>query len=102
MIIVGGFNVYPAVVERVIGECPGVREAAVVGIADETRGERVAAFVVADDLTIDAARVRGFCRERLIDYQCPTTIEFVPELPKNTLGKVLKRELRSSFTEKRN
>ncbi len=96
LIIVGGFNVYPAVVERVVNECPGVREAAVVGVPDDTRGERVAAFVVADDSTLVPRRVRDFCRERLADYQCPTIVELVPSLPRNALGKVLKRELRAS------
>lgn len=91
----GGFNVYPAVVERVIHLCPGVRESAVVGVPDASRGERVAAFVVADPAApeLDAARVRNFCRERLADYQCPTVIEFLSALPRNALGKVLKREL---------
>jgi len=97
LIIVGGFNVYPAVVERVLRECPGVRDAAVVGVPDETRGERIVAFVVADDPALDAAQIRGFSRERLVDYQCPTWIEVVPELPRNAMGKVLKRELRERF-----
>jgi malonyl-CoA/methylmalonyl-CoA synthetase len=97
LIIVGGFNVYPAVVERVLRECPGVRDAAVVGVPDETRGERVAAFVVADDPALDSKQMRSFCRDRLVEYQCPTWIEVVPDLPRNALGKVLKRELRERF-----
>jgi malonyl-CoA/methylmalonyl-CoA synthetase len=94
LIIVGGFNVYPAVVERVLGECAGVREAAVVGVPDESRGERVAAFVVVDDPQLSEKSIRQFCRERLVDYQCPMSVEIVPELPRNTMGKILKRELR--------
>jgi malonyl-CoA/methylmalonyl-CoA synthetase len=93
LIIVGGFNVYPMVVERVINECPGVRESAVVGVSDASRGERVAAFVVSDDRSLDARRVRDFCRERLADYQCPARVEIVAELPRNAMGKVLKRQL---------
>jgi malonyl-CoA/methylmalonyl-CoA synthetase len=98
LIIVGGFNVYPAVVERLINECPGVRESAVVGIPNETRGERVTAFVVADDPRLDAGKIRSFCRDRLVDYQCPTRIEIVHELPRNAMGKILKRELRERIT----
>lgn len=94
LIIVGGFNVYPAMVERVINACPGVRESAVVGIPDDTRGERVAAVVVPADDRLDARTVRSFCRERLVDYQCPARIEFVADLPRNAMGKVVKRELR--------
>ncbi len=94
LIIVGGFNVYSAVIERVLNECPGVREAAVVGIADKSRGERVAAFVVPESPALDARQIREFCRQRLADYQCPTIVEFVGELPRNAMGKILKRDLR--------
>jgi malonyl-CoA/methylmalonyl-CoA synthetase len=93
LIIVGGFNVYPPVVERVVNECPGVRECVVVGVPDAMRGERVAVFVVADDRALDAKRVRSFCRERLSDYQCPAQVQIVAELPRNAMGKVVRREL---------
>jgi acyl-CoA synthetase (AMP-forming)/AMP-acid ligase II len=96
LIIVGGFNVYPAVVERVLAEYPGVRDCAVVGLPDADRGERVAAFVVTDGSPLDAKRLRSFCRERLADYQCPTQFESIAELPRNNLGKVLRRELRGN------
>ncbi len=96
LIIVGGFNVYPAVVERVLAEHPGIRDCAVVGLPDADRGERVAAFVVAAGPPPDAKTLRSFCRQRLADYQCPTQFEFVAELPRNNLGKVLKRELREN------
>jgi malonyl-CoA/methylmalonyl-CoA synthetase len=98
LIIVGGFNVYPPVVERAINDCPGVRECAVVGIPDQMRGERVAAFVVADDDALDAKRVRSFCRDRLSDYQCPSQVQIVSELPRNAMGKVLKRELQARLS----
>jgi malonyl-CoA/methylmalonyl-CoA synthetase len=94
LIIVGGLNVYPAIVERALGECPGIRESAVVGVPDPERGERVAAFVVTDDQTLDAKRIRDYCHSRLTDYQCPSRVEIVPSLPRNSMGKVLKRELR--------
>jgi len=94
LIIVGGYNVYPPVVERVINDCPGVRESAVIGIPHRRRGEQVIAVVVRDDPDLTAETITASCRERLIDYQCPVRVEFVPELPRNTMGKVLKRELR--------
>ncbi len=96
LIIVGGFNVYPAVVERVLAEYPGVRDAAVVGMPDADRGEQVTAFIVTDESALDVKRLRTYCRQRMADYQCPTQFEFVAELPRNSLGKVLKRELRGA------
>ena len=99
LIITSGYNVYPQVVERVIGECPGVRECAVLGLADPQRGERVAAAVVADGGQLDAAAVRAWCSERLVHYQHPKEVLFVESLPKNSLGKVLRRELRDLFAK---
>jgi malonyl-CoA/methylmalonyl-CoA synthetase len=94
LIIASGFNVYPAAVERVLNACPGVRESAVVGLPDALKGERVAAFIVRGDPALDEARVEAFCRERLTGYQHPSEIVFVDELPRNSMGKVLRRELR--------
>ena len=94
LIITSGFNVYPQVVERVINECPGVRESAVLGVPDDRKGERVVAVVVRDDPTLDEARLRAFWSERLVDYQRPKQIVFVEALPRNAMGKVLRRELR--------
>ena len=72
LIITNGFNVYPQVVERVINECPGVRESAVLGVPDERRGERVVAAVVrTDDGARPSARSGPTCAERLVDYQRP-------------------------------
>ncbi len=93
LIITNGFNVYPQVVERVIHECPGVREAAVIGIPDKRRGEQVVAVVVRSDPALDETRLRAFWSERLVDYQRPVTLVFVDALPRNALGKVLRREL---------
>jgi malonyl-CoA/methylmalonyl-CoA synthetase len=94
LIITSGFNVYPQVVERVIHECPGVRESAVVGLPDDTRGERVVAAVVRADETLTERALRAYLGERLVDYQRPADIVFVSALPRNTMGKVLRRELR--------
>lgn len=99
LIITNGFNVYPPVVERVLNDCPGVAESAVIGLPDDRRGERVAAIVVREDPTLEVAAIRAHCRERLVDYQRPSVIEFADELPRNAMGKVLKRELRSAFGE---
>ncbi len=93
LIITNGYNVYPPVVERVINGCPGVRESAVLGVPDARRGERVVAVVVrAGDL--DEAALRAWWDERLVDYQRPRQVVFVESLPRNAMGKVLRRELR--------
>jgi len=94
LIITHGYNVYPQVVERVINECPGVKESAVLGVPDAKRGERVAAFVVRSDPTLDEERLRAYWADRLVYYQQPKDVRFVESLPRNSLGKVLRRELR--------
>jgi malonyl-CoA/methylmalonyl-CoA synthetase len=97
LVITSGFNVYPQVVERVINECPGVRECAVIGLPDSQRGERVAAAVVRDDPALDETRLRAWWDGRLVSYQQPRTVLFVDALPRNSMGKVLRRELRDQF-----
>jgi malonyl-CoA/methylmalonyl-CoA synthetase len=94
LIITNGLNVYPQVVERVINECPGVRESAVFGVADKRRGERVAAAVARSDPQLSERSLRSYLGERLVDYQRPADLYFVAELPRNAMGKVLRRELR--------
>ena len=79
------------------GECPGVRECAVLGLPDSLRGEQVAVAVVKSDPKLDEARLRAWWNERLIHYQCPRSMLFVESLPKNALGKVLRRDLRKLF-----
>jgi len=95
LIITNGFNVYPQVVERVINECPGVRESTVLGVPDDKRGERVVAAVVRADEALSERSLRAYLGEHLVDYQRPAEIVFVPALPRNALGKVLRRELLS-------
>jgi malonyl-CoA/methylmalonyl-CoA synthetase len=99
LIITSGYNVYPQVVERVIGECPGVAECAALGLPDAQRGERVAIAVVRNDARLDEAALSAWWRERLVHYQQPRSVLFVESLPKNSLGKVLRRELRERFAE---
>jgi malonyl-CoA/methylmalonyl-CoA synthetase len=96
LIITNGYNVYPQVVERVLHGCPGVREAAVVGVPDERRGERVVAVVVRGDEALDEGRLRAYCEERLVEYQRPREVVFAKALPRNAMGKVLRKELASS------
>jgi malonyl-CoA/methylmalonyl-CoA synthetase len=96
LIITSGYNVYPQVVERVLSECPGVRECAAFGLADRDRGERVAAAIVRNDPTLDEATLRAWCSERLVHYQQPRTLLFVEALPRNSMGKILRRELAQS------
>jgi malonyl-CoA/methylmalonyl-CoA synthetase len=97
LIITSGYNVYPQVVERVIGQCPGVSECAVLGLPDRQRGERVVAAVVRGDASIDEARLRAWWNDRLVHYQQPRQVVFVEALPRNSLGKVLRRELREQL-----
>ncbi|WP_433360059.1 class I adenylate-forming enzyme family protein [Streptosporangium sp. CA-115845] len=91
LIISGGVNVYPRDVEIAIDGCPGVTESAVVGERDETWGERVVAYVVGD---ASAAEIEAHLRPRIAGYKIPKIIHFIPKLPRNSAGKVLKRELR--------
>jgi long-chain acyl-CoA synthetase len=95
MILVSGFNVYPNEVESVIAAIPGVSECAVVGIPNDITGEVVKAFVVAQG-ELSAESVITFCRQHLTNYKTPRLVEFRTELPKNPIGKVLRRELRSA------
>ena len=94
MIICGGFNVYPRDVEEVLYKHAAVQEAAVAGIPDEYRGETVKAFVVLKEGTFATEdELIAFCGEYLAKYKVPTAVEFRTELPKSTVGKVLRREL---------
>jgi long-chain acyl-CoA synthetase len=94
MILVSGFNVYPAEVETCLAEHPQVAEVAVVGVPDETTGEAVQAFVVRKDDALTEEELRTWSRTVLTGYKVPRHVRFVDALPKNVLGKVLRRELR--------
>ena len=88
----GGANVYPAEVERVLHEEPRVAGCAVVGIPDERLGERVvAAVVVEGDAALTAEELRDHCARSLARYKVPERFLFVDELPRNAMGKVVKR-----------
>lgn len=100
MIISGGVNVYPREVEDALVTHPGVREVAVVGLADETWGEAVAAFVVREpDAPVTSDVLDAHAREHLAGFKVPRRYEFVDSLPRNAAGKILKRELRDQHAE---
>jgi long-chain acyl-CoA synthetase len=94
MIIVSGFNVYPNEVEAVLMAHPGVRECAVVGIADPQSTERVKACVVRRRPSVSEAELIAFCRESLAAYKVPKVVQFYDDLPKSNIGKILRRALR--------
>jgi len=94
MVLVSGFNVYPSEVEEIAMNCPGVLEAAVIGVADEHSGEVVKLFIVKKDPALTEAAVQDFLKEQLTGYKRPKYIEFRTELPKSPVGKILRRELR--------
>src|SRR5262249_24612069 len=95
LIIVSGFNVFPAEVEEAISTLPGVADVAVVGVPHPHTGEAVKAYVVTQaGVHLDEETVIGHCRDRLARYKCPTKVLFVDELPRNLAGKVLRRVLR--------
>ncbi len=90
----GGFQVWPRDVEEVIQENPAVMEVGVAGIPDANSGEAVKAWVVVKPgQTLSVDEVRAWCKERLAGYKVPKQVEFVDELPKSTVGKILRREL---------
>ena len=90
----GGMEVWPREVEEVISAHPSVVEVAVAGIPDEYRGETVKAWVVLKPgEMLTGSEVQAWCRERLAPFKVPTQVEFRSELPKSTIGKILKRGL---------
>jgi long-chain acyl-CoA synthetase len=100
MVIVSGYKVWPREVEDVLFQHPAVAEAAVVGAADEYRGEIPVAYVVARaGEVLGEDEVIAHCRERLAAYKAPRRVVFVEEIPKTQTGKALRRELREREAE---
>jgi long-chain acyl-CoA synthetase len=94
LIVVSGFNVYPAEVEQVITTHPAVADAAVVAVPDAAHGESVRAVIVLRSaVTATAAEIVAHCARFLPRYKCPTSVEFVTELPRGPAGKLLRRAL---------
>jgi long-chain acyl-CoA synthetase len=95
MILVSGFNVYPNEVEERIAALEGVLEVGVIGVPNTGSGEKVKAFIVAGVTAPTEAEVIAHCRVHLAAYKVPSSVEFVTELPKSPIGKILRRELRA-------
>jgi long-chain acyl-CoA synthetase len=96
MIIVSGYNVYPDEVDGVLAAHPAVLEAATIGVPDAKRGEAVKSFVVLrPGMVATAEEIVAYCRDNLAAYKVPRTVEFLPELPKSPVLKILRRELRA-------
>jgi malonyl-CoA/methylmalonyl-CoA synthetase len=95
LIISGGYNVYPAEIESVINELPGVAESAVVGVPHPDFGEAVVAVVVPrPGATVDGAAIAAQLRQQIANFKLPKQVFVVPELPRNSMGKVQKNLLR--------
>jgi acyl-CoA synthetase (AMP-forming)/AMP-acid ligase II len=100
MIISGGENIYPAEVENAIHGCPGVADAAVIGVPDEMWGEAVKAMVVAaPGCAPTEAEIIAWGRRRIAGFKAPKSVTFVEALPRNASGKILRRELRLPYWE---
>jgi malonyl-CoA/methylmalonyl-CoA synthetase len=99
IIISGGENISPKEVEAVINRYEGVAESSVVGIPDEKWGEKViAAVVLKPDSSVKVEDLQNYCKQHLHNWKCPKDVVFVNELPRNTMGKVLKEEVKKHFT----
>lgn len=94
LIIVSGFNVYPNEIENVIALHPKVLEVGAIGVFHEKSGEAVKIFVVKSDESLTEKELQDYCHEEMTGYKCPKYIEFVSDLPKSNVGKVLRKDLR--------
>jgi malonyl-CoA/methylmalonyl-CoA synthetase len=98
IIISGGENISPKEIESVINRMEGVVESSVVGLPDEKWGEKVVAAVVRKpNSQLTTNDIQTFCKKHLHDWKCPKNILFIEEIPKNTMGKVLKEEVNKKF-----
>ena len=94
MILVSGFNVYPSEIEEVVSQHPKVLEVAAIGVPDEKSGEVPKLFVVKKDPSLTTEEVLAFAKENLTGYKRPRYVEFMDELPKSNVGKILRRVLK--------
>ena len=94
MILTGGYNVYPAEIERVLAAHPAVALAAVGKLPDDIKGEIAKAYVVLKtNMTSTEDEMIAFCRKTLAAYKCPRKVQFVDDVPKTSTGKIMRREL---------
>ncbi|MGD0275485.1 MAG: long-chain fatty acid--CoA ligase [Syntrophales bacterium] len=101
MIIAGGYNIYPRDIDEVLFQHPKVLEACAIGVPDPYRGENVKAFIVAKQgETVTKEELDAICREHLAAYKVPKIYEFVQELPKSSVGKILRKELKARERQK--
>ena len=96
MILVSGFNVYPSEIEEVISTHPKVLEVAAIGVQDEKSGEVPKLFVVKKDPSLTTEEILAFAKENLTGYKRPRDVEFIDELPKSNVGKILRKDLRKT------
>ena len=96
MIVVSGFNVYPREIEEVMAQYSKVLEVAAIGIKDEKSGEVPKVFIVRKDESLTADEILTYAKANLTAYKCPKYIEFVSEIPKSNIGKILRRHLKES------
>ena len=94
MILVSGFNVYPSEIEEVIATHPKVLEVAAIGVPDEKSGEIPKLFVVKKDPSLTTEEILAYAEENLTGYKRPRYVEFLDELPKSNVGKILRKDLR--------
>jgi acyl-CoA synthetase (AMP-forming)/AMP-acid ligase II len=99
MVITGGFNVYSAEVEQALMAHDAIRDCAVIGLPDEKWGERVTAVVqLRPDTSVDVDELIAFVKSRIGSVKAPKQVEIWPDLPRSTVGKILKTEIRSQLT----
>ena len=94
MILVSGFNVYPNEIEDWVSTNPKILECACIGVPDEKSDEAVKIYAVKKDESLTAEELIAFCKKGLTGYKVPKHIEFIKEIPKSPVGKILRKELR--------
>jgi len=101
MILAGGYNIFPVEIDDILSQHPKVLEACSIGVPDKYRGETVKAFIVVkDNESLTEQEVIDYCKEKLASYKVPREVEFVEELPKTAVGKILRRKLKEQEFEK--
>jgi len=101
MVIAGGYNIYPVEIDNLLYEHPKILEACAAGVPDKYRGETIKAFIVVKPgETLTEEEVIAYCKQNLAAYKVPQRVEFMDELPKSVIGKVLRRKLREMEMER--